>query len=76
MRAVQSSQTAEAWKNDIERHRRMIDLLREGDPFAAEFVVRATMQQFATRAYAVWQKRDASGFLTQLASKASRSCSR
>jgi GntR family transcriptional regulator, trigonelline degradation regulator len=59
MRAVQSSQTAEVWETDIDRHRRMIDLMREGDPCAAEFVVRAIMQPFATRAYAVWQKRDA-----------------
>jgi hypothetical protein len=34
-------------------------LIREGDPFAAEFAVRGAMQQFAMRAYAIWQKKEA-----------------
>ena len=56
MRVVQSHQTAQAWESDLERHKRIIDLIREGDPLAAEFAVRASMQQFANRAYAIWQK--------------------
>jgi DNA-binding GntR family transcriptional regulator len=58
MRVVQSHQTAQAWESDLERHKRMIDLIREGDPLAAEFAVRGSMQQFAIRAYTIWQKHE------------------
>ncbi|QNI31883.1 GntR family transcriptional regulator [Alloacidobacterium dinghuense] len=58
MRVVQSHQTAQAWESDLDRHKRIIELIREGDPFAAEFVVRGVMQQFAARAYAIWQTKD------------------
>jgi DNA-binding GntR family transcriptional regulator len=56
MRAVQVHLTAKAWESDLSRHKRIIELIREGDPAAAEFIVRATMQQFAARAYGVWQE--------------------
>jgi DNA-binding GntR family transcriptional regulator len=59
MRVVQSHQTAQAWESDLDRHKRIIELIREGDPFAAEFAVRGAMQQFAMRAYAIWQKKEA-----------------
>jgi len=58
MRVVQSHQTAQAWESDLERHKRIIELIREGDPLAAEFAVRAAMQQFATRAYEIWQRKE------------------
>jgi DNA-binding GntR family transcriptional regulator len=58
MRVIQSHQTTQPWESDLERHKRIIDLVREGDPSAAEFAVRATMQQFAARAYAIWHKKD------------------
>jgi DNA-binding GntR family transcriptional regulator len=58
MRASQSPQSAQAWESDLDRHKRIIEFIREGDPSAAEFTTRATMQQFATRAYAIWQKKD------------------
>jgi len=57
MRVIQSHQTAQAWESDLERHKRMIELVREGDPYAAEFGVRATVQQFGARAYAIWQRK-------------------
>jgi DNA-binding GntR family transcriptional regulator len=57
MRVIQSHQTAQAWASDLERHKRMLELIREGDPCAAEFAVRATMQQFGARAYAIWQRK-------------------
>lgn len=57
MRVVQSHQTAEAWESDLDRHKRIIELIREGDPFAAEFAVRGAMQQFARRADAIWQRK-------------------
>ena len=56
MRVVQSHQTAQVWEADLDRHKRIIDLIREGDPFAAEFAVRGAMQQFAMRAYAIWER--------------------
>jgi DNA-binding GntR family transcriptional regulator len=56
MRAVQVHQTTKAWESDLDRHKRMIELIREGDPAAAEFTVRATLQQFASRAYSIWQQ--------------------
>jgi len=59
MRVVQSHQTAEAWESDLDRHKRIIELIREGDALAAEFAVRGAMQQFATRAYEIWQKKEA-----------------
>lgn len=58
MRMTQSHQTTQAWEGDLDRHKRIIDLIREGDPSAAEFGVRATLQQFAARAPAIWDKRN------------------
>lgn len=58
MRVAQSHQTTQAWEADLDRHKRIIELIREGDPFAAEFVVRGSMQQFAARAYAIWQRKE------------------
>lgn len=59
MRVVQSHQTAQAWESDLDRHKRIIELIREGDAFAAEFAVRGAMQQFAQRAYEIWQRKEA-----------------
>jgi DNA-binding FadR family transcriptional regulator len=56
MRVTQVHQTAKAWESDLDRHKRMIDLIREGDPAAAEFTVRTTLRQFAARAHEIWQK--------------------
>lgn len=59
MRAVQHHQTAQAWESDLARHKRIIELIREGDPIAAEFAVRATMQQFSMRAFEIWREKKA-----------------
>lgn len=56
VRARQVHGGAHAWKEDLARHRRILDLIREGDPFAAEFSVRAILQQFACRAEAIWDQ--------------------
>jgi DNA-binding GntR family transcriptional regulator len=58
MRASQNHQNAQAWESDLHRHKRIIEFIREGDPAAAEFTMRATMQHFAARAFAIWQKHD------------------
>ena len=59
IRVIQSHQTTQPWEADLDRHKRIIDLIRDGDPSAAEFGVRAMLQQFSGRAYATWHKRDA-----------------
>jgi len=59
MRVVQSHQTPQAWESDLDRHKRIIELIQEGDAFAAEFVVRGAMRQFAVRAYEIWQRKEA-----------------
>jgi DNA-binding GntR family transcriptional regulator len=59
MRVVQSHQSAQAWESDLDRHKRIIELIQEGDGFAAEFAVRGAMQQFAQRAYEIWREKQA-----------------
>ncbi len=59
MRVVQGHRAAQEWEADLDRHKRIIELIREGDPYAAEFAVRSSMQQFARRAHAIWQKPEA-----------------
>jgi DNA-binding GntR family transcriptional regulator len=58
MRVVQSHQTVQAWESDLDRHKRIIELIREGDPLTAEFAVRGSMQHFAMRAYTIWQRKE------------------
>lgn len=58
MRVVQHHQTARAWESDLSRHRRIIELIREGDPTAAEFAVRATIERFSVRAYEIWRNKE------------------
>jgi len=55
IRVVQLHQTAQAWEADLDRHRLVIDIIKEGDPIAAEFAVRDTIQQFSIRAYKIWR---------------------
>ena len=57
IRVVQFHQTVHAWESGLDRHRRIIELIREGDPVAAEFAVRATIQQFSVRAYEIWREK-------------------
>ncbi|HVW77278.1 MAG TPA: GntR family transcriptional regulator [Alloacidobacterium sp.] len=58
MRVVQRNQTAQAWESDLDRHKRVVELISEGNPLAAEFAVRGSMRQFAMRAEAIWQKKE------------------
>lgn len=57
MRVVQHHQTAQAWESDLDCHKRIIELIREGDPMAAEFAVRATMRRFSMRAFEIWREK-------------------
>ncbi|TCK70757.1 GntR family transcriptional regulator [Acidipila rosea] len=56
MRAIQVNQTVKAWESDLDRHKRIVDLILDGDPDAAEFTMRSTLQRFAARAHSVWQE--------------------
>ena len=47
MRVAKVHQSAKAWESDLDRHKRIIELIGEGDPQAAEFSVRSTLHQFA-----------------------------
>jgi DNA-binding GntR family transcriptional regulator len=55
MRAFQSHQQAQAWESDLDRHQRIIEFIREGDPATTECVMRSTIRYFAARACAIWQ---------------------
>ncbi|HEY6491539.1 MAG: GntR family transcriptional regulator [Terracidiphilus sp.] len=54
VRATQVQDGARAWKKDLTRHQRIVDVIHEGDPLAAEFSVRAILQHFVCRAEAIW----------------------
>lgn len=54
MRAATMREGARAWHTDLARHKLILDVIREGDPVAAEFVVRAALRRFGERAYAIW----------------------
>jgi len=55
LRVVKSGQGPDAWAADLPRHRRILDLIREGDPEIAEQYVRRSYRQFVSSAYAVWE---------------------
>jgi len=54
MRAALAHASAHAWKEDLARHERIVNVIHEGDPLAAEFSVRAILQQFGKRAHEIW----------------------
>lgn len=56
MRATHVHDGARAWHADLARHKRILEVIGEGDPFAAEFSVRAILQQFARRAQSIWEQ--------------------
>lgn len=55
LRVVKSGQGPDAWAADLPRHRRILDLIREGDSEIAEQYVRRSYKQFVSSAYAVWE---------------------
>jgi DNA-binding GntR family transcriptional regulator len=55
LRVVKSGQGPDAWAADLPRHRRILDLIGEGDPEIAEQYVRRSYKQFVSSAYAVWE---------------------
>jgi len=55
LRVVKSGQGPDAWAADLPRHRRILELIREGDSEIAEQYVRRSYKQFVSSAYAVWE---------------------
>ncbi len=55
MRVALIHQEPQAWKADIIRHKRVLELIEEGDPASAEFAVRAALSRFAQRARDIWE---------------------
>ena len=55
LRVARSGQGPDAWAADLPRHRRILELIREGDPEIAEQYVRRSYKQFVSSAYAVWE---------------------
>lgn len=58
LRVLNSGQGPGAWKADLSRHQRILELIREGDPVIAEHYVRRSYGRFAFSAYAVWSNVD------------------
>lgn len=56
LRVATSREKAKAWHSDLARHKLMLDIIAEGDPAAAESVVRAALRQFGQRAHVIWDK--------------------
>lgn len=54
LKVIKSGQGPGAWAADLPRHRRILDLIREGDPEIAEQYARRSYKEFACSAYAVW----------------------
>jgi DNA-binding GntR family transcriptional regulator len=54
MRVVSAARRTKAWSNDLQYHRNIVSIIREGDPSLAGQYVQHCLKQFATSAYEVW----------------------
>ncbi len=54
IQVLTSGQGPEIWETDLPRHRRIVELIREGDPVIAEQYVKRSCQQFLRSANGVW----------------------
>jgi DNA-binding GntR family transcriptional regulator len=54
MRVVSMARRTEAWSNDLQYHRNIVSIIREGDPSLAGQYVQHCLKQFAVSAYEVW----------------------
>jgi DNA-binding GntR family transcriptional regulator len=55
IRVLNSGQGPQAWIDDMQNHRLMIQVIREGNPTLADQFVRHCIERFAASAYAVWE---------------------
>jgi DNA-binding FadR family transcriptional regulator len=54
IRVLSSGQGTQAWSEDLENHRLIINIIREGNPHLAAQFVQHCVGRFATAAYKVW----------------------
>jgi GntR family transcriptional regulator, trigonelline degradation regulator len=57
MRSSATGQGVEPWREALPLHRRIVDLLKEGEPFLAEQYVLRVTDKFSTFAYDIWENR-------------------
>jgi DNA-binding GntR family transcriptional regulator len=55
LRALKRRQGPDAWTRDIPSHRRMIEIIQEGDPLVAQHYVQHSVRGFAASAYSIWE---------------------
>jgi DNA-binding GntR family transcriptional regulator len=55
IRVLSSGQGPQAWIDDMQNHRLMVQVIREGNPGLADQFVRHCVERFAASAYAVWE---------------------
>lgn len=60
MRVLASGQGPEAWAHDMQYHRWMLQIMREGNPSLAGQFVQQCMGRFAAAAYQVWENKEGS----------------
>jgi DNA-binding GntR family transcriptional regulator len=60
MRVLSSGQASEAWADDMQYHRWMLQIMREGNPGLAGQFVQQCIGRFAAAAYEVWENKEGS----------------
>jgi DNA-binding GntR family transcriptional regulator len=58
IRVLKSGQGPQAWSDDLPRHRRIIEIIREGNGVVAAQYVQHAVSRFAASAYRVWENVD------------------
>ena len=61
IRLLKSGQGSGVWETDLPRHRRILDLIEEGDPVIAEEYVKRSYRQFVGSAFSVWASQHGGG---------------
>lgn len=61
LRVLQSGQGPQYWIDDLPRHRRIVEVIREGNPTVAALHTQHTIGGFVTSAYQVWGGKGRSG---------------
>jgi DNA-binding GntR family transcriptional regulator len=57
IRVLSSGQDTAVWGKDFEAHRRIVDLVKDGQAEAAEIYLKRMMERFALTAYDNWEKK-------------------
>jgi len=65
IRVLSSGQDTTVWGKDFEAHRRIVDLVKDGQGAVAEAYVQRMMERFALTAYDNWEKKPTAPVRTQ-----------